>query len=115
MFSGACTSRPSIVKVIVLRARGRGIRRSADRGELARGTRMCASSSSRNFAMIEPIGIAIASPSTHRQLPMMCSWTEAMMSRSIGVASPASIRSSICTVQRVPSRQGVHLPHDSCR
>ena len=32
---------------------------------------MCASSSGRNFAMIEPIGIAIASPSTHRQLPMM--------------------------------------------
>ena len=32
------------------------------------------------------------------------------MSRSIGVASPASMRSSIFTVQFVPSRQGVHLP-----
>ena len=26
-----------------------------------------------------------------------------------------SMRSSICTVQLVPSRQGVHLPQDSCR
>ena len=44
---------------------------------------------------------------------MMFSWTEAMMSRSIGVASPRTTRSSIFTVQLVPSRQGVHLPHDS--
>ena len=75
---------------------------------------MCASNSSRNFATIEATGIAIASPSTHRQLPMICSWTEAMMSRSIGVASPDSTRCSIFTVQFVPSRHGVHLPHDSC-
>ncbi len=45
---------------------------------------------------------------------MIWVWTEAMMSRSIGVASPASIRSSILTVQLVPSRHGTHLPHDSC-
>ncbi len=76
---------------------------------------MCASNSSRNLAIIELIGIAIASPSTHRQLPMMCSCTEAMISRSIGVASPLSMRSSIFTVQLVPSRQGVHLPQDSWR
>ena len=76
---------------------------------------MCASNSSRKSAIIEPIGIAIASPSTHRQLPMICSWTEAMMSRSIGVASPLWMRSSIFTVQFVPSRHGVHLPHDSWR
>src|SRR6202011_4051204 len=79
----------------------------------ARAASMCSSSSPRNFSMIEPTGIAIASPSTHRQLPMICVWTEAMMSRSIGVASPESIRSSILTVQFVPSRQGTHLPHDS--
>ncbi len=64
---------------------------------------------------MEPTGIAIASPSTHRQLPMICSQTEAMMSRSIGVASPLSMRWSIFTVQFVPSRHGVHLPHDSWR
>ena len=29
-------------------------------------------------------------------------------------ASPASILWRICTIQRVPSRHGVHLPHDSC-
>ena len=76
---------------------------------------MCCSNSSRNLAIIEPIGIAIASPSTHRQLPMMWSWTEAMMSRSIGVPRPDWMRSSTFTVQFVPSRHGVHLPHDSWR
>ena len=45
---------------------------------------------------------------------MICSCTEAMMSRSIGVASPDSIRCSILTVQLVPSRHGTHFPHDSC-
>ncbi len=38
-----------------------------------------------------------------------------MMSRSIGVPSPSSMRSSIFTVQFVPSRQGTHLPQDSWR
>ena len=37
------------------------------------------------------------------------------MSRSIGVASPDWMRSSILTVQFVPSRHGTHLPHDSWR
>ena len=69
--------------------------------------------SSRNFCTIDPTGIAIESPSTQRQLPMMFVCTEAMVSRSIGVASPRIIRSSIFTVQLVPSRQGVHLPQDS--
>ena len=76
---------------------------------------MCSSNSARKCLIIEPTGIAIESPSTHRQLPMMFSWTCAMMSRSIGVASPLSMRSSIFTVQFVPSRQGTHLPHDSWR
>ena len=44
---------------------------------------------------------------------MMFVCTEAVVSRSIGVASPRIIRSSIFTVQLVPSRQGVHLPQDS--
>ena len=76
---------------------------------------MCASNSSRKCLIIEAIGIAIASPSTHRQLPMIWSQTEAMMSRSIGVPVPSSMRSSIFTVQFVPSRHGVHLPQDSWR
>ena len=38
-----------------------------------------------------------------------------MISMSIGVASPQSMRSSIFTVQLVPSRHGVHLPQDSWR
>src|SRR6476659_4476611 len=69
--------------------------------------------SSRYFCTIAPTGIAIESPRTQRQLPMMLVCTEATVSRSIGVASPRIIRSSIFTVQLVPSRQGVHLPQDS--
>ncbi len=76
---------------------------------------MCSSNSGRNSRIMDPTGIAIESPSTQRQLPMMFSWTLAMMSRSIGVASPRSTRSSIFTVQLVPSRQGTHFPQDSCR
>ena len=37
------------------------------------------------------------------------------MSRSIGVASPFLIRTSIFSVQLQPSRQGEHLPQDSWR
>ena len=51
---------------------------------------MCSSNSGRNLATIEPTGIAIESPSTHRQCPMMFSCTEAMTSRSIGVAFAAN-------------------------
>src|SRR5688572_26659647 len=82
-------------------------------GAAVRAASIASSNSWRNFLTIEPTGIAIASPRTHRQLPMMFSWTEEMMSRSIGVASPRTTRSSIFTVQFVPSRHGVHLPHDS--
>jgi hypothetical protein len=71
------------------------------------------SNSWRNLRTIAPTGIAIESPSTQRQWPMMFSWTELMRSRSIGVASPRTTRSSIFTVQFVPSRQGLHLPQDS--
>ena len=76
---------------------------------------MCSSNSGRKCLSIEATGIAIESPSTHRQLPMMLPWTCSRMSRSIGVPSPSSMRSSIFTVQLVPSRQGTHLPHDSWR
>src|SRR4051794_31492115 len=88
---------------------------ASSRSRAARACSMCCSNSSRNFSIIEPTGIAIESPSTHRQLPMMFCWTWAMISRSIGVASPESIRSSALTVQLVPSRHGTHLPQDSWR
>jgi hypothetical protein len=47
-------------------------------------------------------------------LPRMLSPTFSSRSRSARVAVPASIDSRICTIQRVPTRHGVHLPHDSC-
>ena len=88
---------------------------AAPKPAFSRAASMYASNSARKCLIIDPIGIAIASPSTHRQLPMICSQTEAMMSRSIGVASPFLIRSSIFSVQFVPSRHGVHFPQDSWR
>ena len=131
MPSSARTSRPSISNVIQLLA-GRAISAAPAFGlstELsgahrlylasmlrrARAASMCASNSGRKYWSIDATGIAIESPSTHRQLPMMLPWTCSRMSRSIGVPSPSSMRSSIFTVQLVPSRQGTHLPHDSWR
>src|SRR4029079_7210657 len=88
---------------------------SSWRSRRARAVSMCISNSGRKCFSIDDTGIAIESPSTHRQLPMMLPWTWSRMSRSIGVPSPSSIRSSIFTVQFVPSRHGTHFPHDSCR
>ena len=101
------------------RRRSQGLGRALDDGdqrcllELPAASAITSSNSWRNLRTIAPTGIAIESPSTQRQWPMMFSWTEATMSRSIGVASPRTTRSSIFTVQLVPSRQGVHLPQDS--
>ena len=33
---------------------------------------------------------------------------------ALAARGPSSIARRICTIQRVPSRHGVHLPHDSC-
>jgi hypothetical protein len=97
------------------RERDVAVVRARHQAATSRRLSMYCSNCGRNFSIIEPIGIAIASPSTHRQLPMIRSWTEAMMSRSIGVPRPDWMRSSIFTVQFVPSRHGVHFPHDSWR
>jgi hypothetical protein len=44
---------------------------------------------------------------------LMLSLTSSSSSRSLGRPSPARIRYRICCSQVVPSRHGVHLPHDS--
>ncbi len=110
--STAGTSRPSIV-IVTSRPRGdlQGLGAADD--AVPAGSAITASNSSRNLRTIAPTGIAIESPSTQRQWPMMFCWTELTTSRSMGVASPRTIRSSIFTVQLVPSRQGTHLPQDS--
>ncbi len=44
----------------------------------------------------------------------MLSQVSSSVSMSSAVPLPASIRRSTCFIQNVPSRHGVHLPHDSC-
>src|SRR3954469_23824686 len=61
---------------------------SSWRSRRARAVSMCISNSARKCFSIDDTGIAIESPSTHRQLPMMLPWTCSRMSRSIGVPSP---------------------------
>ncbi len=43
----------------------------------------------------------------------MLSQVSSRVSMSSSVPLPASIRRRIWTIQYVPSRHGVHLPHDS--
>src|SRR5262249_4270897 len=75
---------------------------------------MWARNSSRNLTTYDATGIAAASPSGHRHLPRIRSQTSSSRSSCECVAFPASIALSSCTIHRVPSRQGVHLPQDSC-
>ena len=108
VFAGAETSRPSIVNVMMvdLGARHLDVPGSRRRAGPAAVAVTCPTQprpvalarrldvrldSGRNHMIIDAIGIAIASPSTHRQLPMIWSQIETMMSRSIGVASPQSM------------------------
>ena len=92
--------------------KGTGLVESAPNGQppCAR----CARNSSRNFVTQLATGIAAESPSTQRHLPMIRSQTESSRSRSPCAAVPSSIARSTCTIQRVPSRHGVHFPQDSC-
>src|SRR5207244_91795 len=70
--------------------------------------------SSRNRVRVDRGGVAAASPKAQTVLPMMESQTVERISRSRGVPWPSSILSSRRSSQPVPSRQGEHLPHDSC-
>ena len=72
------------------------------------------SNSALNLARVDWGGAMAASPKGHTVLPEIESATFGRRSRSDICASPASIRSSRRSIQPVPSRQGEHLPQDSC-
>src|SRR5581483_854027 len=76
--------------------------------------RMCSRYSSRKYFSEEAMGIAAPSPSAQKDLPLMLSATSASLARSSSSPLPSSIPRSSWTSQYVPSRQGVHLPQDSC-
>src|SRR5687768_4043930 len=70
--------------------------------------------SSGNFATKLWVGQAHASPKAQIVFPAMLSARFTRISGSLSVPPPASIRSVIFCIQRLPSRHGVHWPHDSC-
>src|SRR5690606_8544147 len=70
--------------------------------------------SSRKYCSEETIGLPAPSPRAQNDFPTIELVTSARVSRSAAVPPSCSRRSSNCTSQYVPSRQGVHLPQDSC-
>src|SRR2546428_13377928 len=70
--------------------------------------------SSRNFFTDEITGPMAASPRAQSDLPPMLSDISSSRSASSRRPSPLSMRSRIDSSQLVPSRHGVHWPHDSC-
>src|SRR5690606_8423840 len=73
-----------------------------------------ASNSERKYLMPLWIGTAEASPRAQKERPAMFADTSSSRSMSVGRPLPSSRRCMTCFIQYVPSRQGVHLPQDSC-
>src|SRR5262249_8213988 len=79
--------------------------------------RIYCSNSGRNFLTAFLTGQPAPSDRPQMVVPgmMPIRWpTSARISRSSRRPCPARIRSRICNIQPVPSRHGVHCPHDSC-
>src|SRR5689334_10850430 len=70
--------------------------------------------SSGNLLMADWMGHEAASPSGQNDLPSMLSQRSSINCASSGRPAPLSIRLKTFTSQSVPSRHGVHQPHDSC-
>src|SRR5919199_1743468 len=71
--------------------------------------------SSRYCLTVATTGLVAKSPSAHRTLPLISEDNDRSRSRSAGTPRPCSIRDMTLNSQDVPSRHGVHLPHDSWR
>src|SRR5205814_1213531 len=78
-----------------------------------RPVEMWSSYSSRYCLTVATTGLVAKSPRAHRTLPLISLDSERSRSRSAGAPRPASIRDRTLNSQDVPSRHGVHLPHDS--
>src|SRR6185312_1396681 len=74
----------------------------------------CWMNSSRKKRTAVVIGGTALSPSAQNARPRMLSQISRSFSTSSSVPSPCSSRSRMRTSQNVPSRHGVHFPHDSC-
>src|SRR6187200_2261901 len=76
---------------------------------------MCSSYSARYCLTVATTGLVAKSPRAHSTLPEISLESESSRSRSPGTPRPDSMRLRILNSQLVPSRHGVHLPHDSWR
>src|SRR5690606_31226542 len=74
---------------------------------------MCWMYSSRKYLMDDITGLVAPSPRAQNERPSRLSQMSRSFSTSASVPSPFSSRSSTWTIQKLPSRQGVHLPQDS--
>ena len=74
----------------------------------------CWMNSSLKYWTAEVIGGVALSPSAQNARPVMLSQMSRSFSTSSSVPWPCSSRSRMRTSQNVPSRHGVHFPHDSC-
>src|SRR5688500_15144640 len=77
-------------------------------------SRICDRYSSLNFLMELAVGAAAESLNTQIVVPDMFLPRSSNASRSASLPSPSSIRRRILAIHAVPSRHGVHWPHDSC-
>ena len=74
---------------------------------------MCSSNSPEKWARLLRTGATRASPIGQNECPAMPSQRVDKLSISPDLPRPASILSRISRMRREPTRQGVHLPHDS--
>src|SRR5262249_44259426 len=76
---------------------------------------MWRSYSARYWFTVATTGLVAKSPSAQRTLPLISPDSDFSRSRSFETPRPCSMRARIPASQAVPSRHGVHLPHDSWR
>src|SRR5262249_24723884 len=92
-----------------------GCRARQSATSVQRPSRTCASYSCRKCFSVVTTGVTAASPKAQSVLPPMFAEMLDSRSRSRIWPSPLSIFWRILCSQSVPSRHGVHLPHDSWR
>src|ERR1019366_9378911 len=80
-----------------------------------RSPRTYCSNSARNFWMNASAGMAVPSPNAQMVLPMMPFAMSCRLSSSAWLAWPSSSLVVIRRSHALPSRHGVHCPHDSWR
>src|SRR5262249_35779206 len=74
----------------------------------------CSMYSFLKYLIEDTTGLTAPSPNGQNARPSMLSQMSRSSSTSASLPVPRSSESSTWTIQYVPSRHGVHFPHDSC-